>query len=69
MNFLEDKLTFVGLTSKGHSIYRAENGVGGTRYWSDEIGGGVVAWDTSLVDLETLEAVISLEKHERSRHD
>jgi len=65
MNPLEDKLTFVGLTSKGHSIYRAKNEVGGDRYWSDEVGGGVIVWDTCLVDLETLEAVIALEKYKK----
>lgn len=67
MSILEDKLTFVGLTSRGHSIYRADNEVGGTRYWSDEIGGGVIVWDTCLVDIESLEAAIALEKFERSK--
>jgi hypothetical protein len=38
----------------GCTLYRESNGVGGHRYWSDEIGGGVMLWDTSLVDATTL---------------
>lgn len=57
-----DSLDLVGVTARGYSIYRAPNGVGGWRYWSDEIGGGVMVWDTSLADRSTLEWCLA---HER----
>lgn len=43
------------------SLYREENGVGGHRYWSDEVGGGVLVWDTSLVNRDTLLAAMAAE--------
>jgi hypothetical protein len=46
----------------GYRIFREENEVGGHRYWSDEIGGGVCVWDTCLAGAETLQACIELEK-------
>lgn len=49
-------------TKEGCTIYREENKVGGARYWSDEIGGGVIVWDTCLVSPETLRQVLELEK-------
>ena len=51
----------VGRTPRGYTIYRETNGVGGHRYWSDEIGGGVCVWDTCLVGEETLRTCIKLE--------
>ena len=42
----------------GHMLYREENGVGGYRYISDEIAGGVCVWDTAVVDPSTLLAAI-----------
>lgn len=47
--------------SPGLSLYRQPNDVGGYTYWSDEIGGGVFVWDTSLVDNRTLRAAIDIE--------
>ena len=44
------------------SLYRKDNGVGGHCYYSDEIGGGVNVWDTSLVAESTLIAAI-LDQH------
>jgi len=52
----------VGTTDRGYTIYRQVNEVGGHRYWSDEIGGGVVAWDTCLVDAGTLHECLRIEK-------
>ena len=52
----------VGETSRGYHIFRERNDVGGYRYWSDEIGGGVLIWDTTLVDLETLKKCLSIEE-------
>ena len=39
-----------------------ENGVGGRKYYSDEIGGGVLVWDTCLVSENTLNKVIEKER-------
>lgn len=52
----------------GSTLYREENGVGGHRYWSDEIGGGVMLWDTCLVDTSTLLAAI-VEEQRRSKEE
>jgi hypothetical protein len=49
----------------GCTLYREENGVGGHRYWSDEVGGGVCIWDTCLVDISTLLAAIVEEQRAR----
>jgi len=49
-------------TSRGYTIFVKDNKVGGRSYWSDEIGGGVLVWDTCLVDVETLELSIQKEK-------
>lgn len=51
----------IGQTPQGYTIFREPNGVGGHRYWSDEIGGGVMVWDTSLVAPETLRTCLALE--------
>lgn len=36
------------------TIIVEDNGIGGLRYISDSIGGGVVIWDTALVDMTEL---------------
>lgn len=56
----------VGRTPQGYTIFEEDNEVGGKRYWSDEIGGGVMIWDTSLGSIESLEFVIALEKRENA---
>lgn len=48
------------------TLYREPNGVGGHRYWSDEVGGGVMLWDTCLVAPETLMAAM-VEEARRER--
>jgi hypothetical protein len=48
------ELIEVGRTSRGYTIYRQENGVGGHIYWSDEVGGGVIVWDTSLINPDSI---------------
>jgi hypothetical protein len=55
----------LGRTSRGYTLFREENGVGGHTYISDEIGGGVIVWDTSLVDIETLFQAIKYEQKRR----
>ncbi len=42
-----------GLPNSCH-LFRKPNKAGGYTYYSDEIGGGVEVWDTSLVDQSTL---------------
>lgn len=56
----------VGRTPGGHTLYREPNEAGGHRYWSDEIGGGVMVWDTCLVDAGTLLAAM-VEEERRIR--
>ena len=43
------------------TLYWHDNGVGGRVYFSDEIGGGVLVWDTSLVEEGTLLAAMAQE--------
>lgn len=58
----ESSLTEVATLPNGCYLYRKDNGVGGHSYFSDEIGGGVNVWDTSLVAESTLIAAI-LDQH------
>lgn len=48
-------------TGMDYTIYVKPNGIGGRTYWSDEIGGGVMIWDTSLVHVATLVEAIAAE--------
>lgn len=52
----------IGTTPCGYTIFERDNGVGGKDYWSDEIGGGVMIWDTALASIESLEFAIAHEK-------
>lgn len=47
--------------SRGNTLSVENNEVGGRRYWSDEIGGGVMVWDTSLVSAEMLLLAYAME--------
>lgn len=58
----------------GYTLFWKENEVGGRTYFSDEIGGGVIVWDTALVNSETLlfaivqeNALLRREAHERGK--
>jgi hypothetical protein len=53
----------LGLNPNGSHLFRKPNGVGGYVYISDEIGGGVVVWDTALVSEATLLAALVSEHH------
>jgi hypothetical protein len=44
----------IGLLPNGYMLFVEDDRGTGRRYWSDEIGGGVVVWDTVLVDKTTL---------------
>lgn len=46
----------------GISLYVQENGVGGHTYYTDEVGCGVMVWDTALVSERTLLAAIEHNK-------
>jgi hypothetical protein len=46
----------------GCTILVEDNEVGGRRYYTDEVGNGVLVWDTSLVGKETLLAAIRIEE-------
>lgn len=59
-------LEVVGQLPNGSTLYRELNEAGGHRYWSDEIGGGVVVWDTCLVASDTLLAAV-VEEERRIR--
>lgn len=52
----------LGQDSRGNTLFVEDNEVGGRRYWSDEIGGGVGVWDTSLVSKEMLKLAIAAEE-------
>jgi len=45
----------------GFRLYWKDNGVGGRIFYSDEIGNGVVVWDTCCVDSITLLAALHKE--------
>ena len=46
----------------GCHLFRKPNEAGGYTYYSDEVGGGVMVWDTCLVGEETLLSAIVEEK-------
>lgn len=51
---MSDELTTVCDLPNGYRLYVKPNGVGGRQYWSDEIGGGILVFDTSLHDTLTI---------------
>lgn len=56
----------IATLGNGCHLFRKLNEVGGYTYYSDAIGGGVVVWDTTLVDMETLiTALADFMKRER----
>ena len=57
----EAPLVEIGTTARGYTLWKQDNGVGGHRYWCDDIGGGRVVWDSSLDSLEPLLAVLAHE--------
>ena len=55
--------------SRGNTLFVEDNKVGGHTYWSNEVGGGVIVWDTCLVSREMLLLAIDEEnKHEDRGH-
>lgn len=53
------------LPNSGH-LYRQKNAAGGYTYWSDEVGGGVLVWDTCMVGEDTL--LCAMTEEMRRRH-
>ena len=45
----------------GCRLYWRDNGAGGRTYFSDEVGSGVVVWDTCSVDESTLKFAMEIE--------
>jgi hypothetical protein len=45
----------------GNTLMWKPDGVGGREYWSTEIGGGVLVWDTALVEESTIQAALNVE--------
>jgi len=59
----------IGRTAQGYTIWREPNSIGGHRYWSDSIGGGVVVWDTSMVSAEELRFCIEHEERVNTQEE
>jgi hypothetical protein len=57
----EPKAIECGTLPNGCTLYVKDNAAGGRTYYSDEVGGGVVVWDTCLVDQATLLAAMTHE--------
>jgi len=53
--------------SRGNCLFVAPNEVGGRTYWSDEIGSGVMVWDTSLVSEEMVRLALEAEAQAQAR--
>lgn len=45
----------------GHTLSWKPNEAGGRTYFSDEIGGGTVIWDTCLCEESTIQAALNVE--------
>ena len=45
----------------GNTLLWKPNEAGGRTYYSTEIGGGVMVWDTCLVEESTLQAALNVE--------
>ena len=60
-----EKAVAISTLPNGCTLYRKLNEAGGYTYYSDEIGGEVVVWDTCLVNESTLISALA-EEHRRS---
>lgn len=61
----KSKMEDLGCLPHGAHLYRKPNTAGGWTYYSDEVGGGVMVWNTCLVNESTLLTAIVCE-HQRS---
>lgn len=55
-------MTEVCMLPSGYTLFVKDNEAGGRTYYSDEVGCGVIVWDTVLVNEDTLLAAILEEK-------
>ncbi len=55
-------MKIIATDRRGNGLYVEANGVGGHRYWTDEIGGGAMIWDTALGSIEMIELALAHEK-------
>jgi hypothetical protein len=55
----KNKVEEIAILGNGCCLFRERNNAGGYTYYSDEIGGGVMVWDTCLVDEETILTAIA----------
>lgn len=60
-----DKTENLGCLPNGCHLFRKPNKAGGYTYYSDEIGGGVMVWDTCMVSEGTILAAIVCEHHRK----
>lgn len=51
----------------GTSLYVRDNEAGGQSYYSDEVGCGVLVWDTALVSARTVEAALAHAKQSEGK--
>ena len=58
---VKNKARFITTLPNGSNLYARKNEAGGRTYYSDEVGGSVVVWDTALVDESTLLAAMLIE--------
>lgn len=62
-------LLLISTDSRGNQLLREPNEVGGHRYWSDEIGGGAVVWDTSIISEEMLQLALGAEQKRKAEEN
>jgi len=60
-----DETKDLGCLPNGSHIYRKDNAAGGHTYYSDEVGGGIVIWDTCLLAESTLLTAMACEHHRK----
>lgn len=58
----------IAILPNGCTLYCKPNEAGGHTYFSDEIGGGVMVWDTCLVSQGTLLAAMACEAQRAHIH-
>jgi len=49
----------VGMSKEGYGIYRKPNGVGGYRYYTDELG--ALIWDTAYASPDTIRQILEID--------
>lgn len=59
----------VCMDSRGNYLMIEEDEVGGHRYWSTEIGSGVMVWCTSLVSREMMLLALAAEVKRATKGD